>query len=114
MDSLTHTLRQFGGGARRGSTVEELGSIRTGPGSAPSDVLSARHVFIGLSVLAGDHERDAVALARPQEPGRCLRHYEARAQHQRRFLDRKGADRPCRGFLHNGPSAKVNRPQQAR
>ena len=32
MDSLTHALRQFGGGARLGGAAEELGSIRAGLG----------------------------------------------------------------------------------
>jgi hypothetical protein len=114
MDSLTHTLRQLGGGARRGSAAEELSSIRPSLGSSSSDVLSARQIFIGLPILASDYERDTVTLACPQELSRCLRHHEAGTQHQRRLLDRKGADCPCRGFLHNGPSAKVNRPQQAR
>lgn len=114
MDSLAHPLRQFGGGARLGSAAEELGSIRPTLGSPPSDVLSTRQIFIGLPIVASDHERDTVTLARPQEPSRCLRHHEAGTQHQRRILDRKGADCPCRGFLHNGPSAKVNGPQQAR
>ena len=63
MDPLTHTVRQLGGGARRGSAAEELSSIRPSPGGSPSDVLSARQIFIGLSVLASDHERDTVTLA---------------------------------------------------
>lgn len=58
MDSLTHTLRQLGGGARRGSAAEELSSIRPSPGGSPSDVLSARQIFIGLSTFASDHERE--------------------------------------------------------
>lgn len=114
MDSLTHTLRQLGGGARLSSAADELSSICPGLGGPPSDVLSARQIFIGLPILTSDHERDTATLACSQEPSRCLRHHEAGAQHQRCLLDRECTDRPCRGFLHNGPSAKVNRPQQAR
>ena len=114
VDSLTHALRQLGGGARLGSAAEEPGSVRPSPGGPVSDVVSARQIFIGLSALAGDHKRDTVTPACPQEPSRCLRHHEAGAQDQRRVLDRKGADRACRGLLHNGPSAQVNGPQQAR
>lgn len=117
MDSLktaTHTLRQIGGDARLGSKAEELCGVCPSLGGSPSDVLSARQIFIGLPIIASNHERDAVALARLQELSRCLRHHEARAQHERRLPGRKGADRPCRGLLHNSPSANVNRPQQAR
>jgi hypothetical protein len=33
---------------------------------------------------------------------------EAGARHQGRLLDRKGADRFCRGLLHNGPPVNVH------
>ena len=105
---MTHSLRQLGGGARVGSAPEEPSRIRPSLDAPASDVLSARQIFIGLSIFGGDHERDTVTIARPQFPSRGLRHDEAGAQHERRLLDRESADRPCRGLLHNGPSIKVD------
>jgi hypothetical protein len=48
---------QFGGGARLGSAAEELSGIRPGLGGPPGDVLSTRQIFVGLPIVAGDHER---------------------------------------------------------